>query len=216
MAARIVLVALCLGWMATAQQAQTTATPQKPARAHKAKRSSAATTQAASTSTPAEPVAPPPQVTYENGLLTIKAQNSTLHDILDLVHTRTGAIITAPVDLSQKIVTQLGPAAPGKVISDLLDQAGFDYMILGTAANPNAMGEIRVQSRAKETVESGTRTPTEPPASSVPNDADTTAAQPARDQSSPDNADPPPPKDDNQSPQPQPEQPQPPPKPPNP
>lgn len=55
-----------------------------------------------------------PQVTYEDGLLTIVAPNSTLGDILRSVRKHTSADIEIPATASERVVTRLGPAPPGK------------------------------------------------------------------------------------------------------
>jgi len=88
---------------------------------------------------PLESMAPvPPQVTYQNGLLTIVANNSTLGDILRAVHKETGAEIEVPA-ASDRVVTRLGPASPQEVISDLLNGSRFNYILLGS---PEHSGEL--------------------------------------------------------------------------
>src|SRR5258707_285929 len=52
----------------------------------------------------------PPQVTYQNGLLTITAANSTLGDILRAVKKQTGADIEVPA-AHDRVVTNLGPGS---------------------------------------------------------------------------------------------------------
>ena len=54
--------------------------------------------------------AAPPQVNYQDGRLTIVAQNSTLGDILREVRKRTGASIEVPPSATERVVARLGPA----------------------------------------------------------------------------------------------------------
>lgn len=85
----------------------------------------------------------PPQVTYQNGLLTIVADNSTLSDILHAVAARTGATIDAPPNLTgQRVAARLGPGAPQDVMADLL--SGLDYIVVGTSDDPNSIRSIIV------------------------------------------------------------------------
>ena len=195
------LLVFCLGCLTLAQQPPAAQGVQKPAhQTHKSKRHKAPTAEPAS---PPPAPDPQPQVTYENGLLTIVAENATLRSVLDLIHARTGAVIKAPADLSQKVATTLGPAPPSKVIGDLLDQAGLDYVVLGAPDNPNAISEIRVQPRAK--IEAPVASaPAEPPATAPanPDEGATKADQNGGDEGVPD--DPAPDKEQNAAPSPSP------------
>lgn len=84
--------------------------------------------------------APPPQqlahVTYANGQLTVAASNSSLNQILrDIAH-ETGMKITGGVT-DERVFGQYGPAAPSKVLGDLLDGTGSNMLLVhATAATP--------------------------------------------------------------------------------
>src|SRR5689334_9678548 len=70
---------------------------------------------------PLDSIAPvPPQVSYQNGQLTIVAPNSTLGDILRAVHKQTGAEIEVP-EAKERVVTHLGPGPARDVVADLLN-----------------------------------------------------------------------------------------------
>jgi len=86
----------------------------------------------------------PPQVTFNNGLLTIVATNSTLADILHAVSVRTGASVDAPAQLTgERVAARIGPGTPREVLSDLLRGPRFDYILLGSDdGNPNAVRSI--------------------------------------------------------------------------
>jgi len=87
----------------------------------------------------------PPQVTYQNGLLTIVADNSTLSDILHAVAARTGATVDAPANLTgQRVAARLGPGAPRDVLAELL--SGLDYIVVGAGNDPDAVRSIILSS----------------------------------------------------------------------
>ena len=55
-----------------------------------------------------------PQISYQDGLLTIVAPNSTLGDILRGVRKHTTADIEIPATANERVVTRLGPGRPAK------------------------------------------------------------------------------------------------------
>src|SRR5271155_4478928 len=67
--------------------------------------------------------ASPAKVSFEGGLLTIAAQNSTLNEILRDVRRLTGASIDIPPGSggNERVVTHLGPGAPRDVLAGLLN-----------------------------------------------------------------------------------------------
>jgi hypothetical protein len=85
----------------------------------------------------------PPQVTYNNGQLTIIAQNATLSQVLRSVQSQTGASIEMPASASnERVVGQLGPGLPRDVINALLNGSKFNYIILGVNGNPGAVQKV--------------------------------------------------------------------------
>lgn len=92
------------------------------------------------------PVAP--QVSYRDGLLQITANNSTMKDILTAVGARTGAKIDMPADASsERVAIQIGPGDPHDVIAALLEGSRFDYIVMGTENNPNAVSQVILTTR---------------------------------------------------------------------
>jgi hypothetical protein len=90
-----------------------------------------------------------PKIKYENGLLTIGAQNATLADILHEVHDRTGATIDIPPSgAGERVVVQLGPGAPRDVLAALLNGTSFNYVMLGTASNPTSVASVTLMAKA--------------------------------------------------------------------
>jgi hypothetical protein len=93
--------------------------------------------------TPEQMPPSPPEVTYQNGLLTIVATNSTLSDILHSVATRTGATVDAPPHLTgERVAAHIGPGTPRAVLSDLLTGPRFDYILVGADGDPNGVHSI--------------------------------------------------------------------------
>ncbi|HUO16595.1 MAG TPA: hypothetical protein VMX38_16530 [Verrucomicrobiae bacterium] len=86
------------------------------------------------------PVAP--QVSFENGQLSILAPNSTLGDILRAVRKQTGAEIDVPNDAQERVVTHLGPGPARDVMADLLNGSRFNYVLLGSPENPSALTRV--------------------------------------------------------------------------
>jgi hypothetical protein len=74
--------------------------------------------------------------------LTIVAQNSTLGDILRAVHARTGASVDMPSNSTERVVGHFGPGPAREVLASLLNGSHFDYVLLGTTANPNALDRV--------------------------------------------------------------------------
>jgi hypothetical protein len=99
--------------------------------------------------TPAEPPkledmsSVPPIVTYQNGELTIVARNSTLSDILEAVRSKTGTAFEIPEGASdERVVSQIGPGPARDVLASLLNGSHFNYVMLGTEADPNAFAQL--------------------------------------------------------------------------
>jgi hypothetical protein len=99
-----------------------------------------------------------PEVSYQNGLLTIVAPNSTLGDILRSVRKHTAADIEVPATASERVVTRLGPGPAREVMAELLNGSRFNYILLGSPEDSNAL--VRVVLVAK----TGPDTPNADPA----------------------------------------------------
>ena len=81
---------------------------------------------------PSEQPSRPPLVVavYEEGVLSIAAENATLREIFDSVRESTGAAIDAPVT-EERITVHLGPQPPVELIAALLEGTHLNYAILG-------------------------------------------------------------------------------------
>jgi hypothetical protein len=89
------------------------------------------------------------KVILQNGLLTISAENSTLGEILRDVRKLTGAVIDIPSGsgANERVVAHLGPGAPRDVLAVLLNGSSFNYVMIGSSANPDAVSSVILTSK---------------------------------------------------------------------
>jgi hypothetical protein len=93
--------------------------------------------------------ATPAKVSFQNGLLSISAQNSTLGEILREVRKLTGASIDIPpgAGANERVVVHLGPGTPRDVLSGLLNGSSFNYVMLGSNTEPGAVATVLLTAR---------------------------------------------------------------------
>jgi hypothetical protein len=89
-----------------------------------------------------------PQVSFQNGQLTIVAPNSTLGDILRAVRSQTGASVEIPGNATERVVARLGPGLARDVLASLLNGSHFNYVMLGSATDPSQVERIILTSKA--------------------------------------------------------------------
>jgi hypothetical protein len=184
---------LCLP---VAGRADTQTAPQTPHRAHKAVKKPQplppplpSGTQGPVPQIPLDAIpAVAPQVSYQDGLLTIVAPNSTLGDILRGVRKHTTADIEIPATANERVVTRLGPGPAREVVAELLNGSRFNYILLGSPEDANLL--VRVVLVAKTGPDNPDSQPAQagsnaPPAQVAADTADADAA----DESADDNQD---------------------------
>jgi hypothetical protein len=88
-----------------------------------------------------------PKVSYQAGNLTIEAHNSNLSDILKAVQEYTGAAIEVPPSANERVVTLLGPGPARDVLAKLLNGSHYNYVMLGSPSDPNAVSRVILTSR---------------------------------------------------------------------
>jgi hypothetical protein len=159
-------------------------------------------------------------VSFRNGLLSIKANKATLSEVLFAVQQRTGAEIAIASGADQeKVVADIGPAPAADVLSRLLNGSKFNFMILSAEDNPAKLERVILTPRNESIVvtpqpqtarnndaDDDDEPPTAPPAPPVrslptnnaPGNASNNAAQPGATPSMPPDTKP---ADDNSSPQ---------------
>jgi hypothetical protein len=119
------------------------AKPRHPAAKAVAKQEqSAAQAPAAPPPTLAQMPASVPQVAFQSGELTISAQNSTLGDILKAVRAQTGATIDLPGNAPERVVGTFGPGPARDVLTSLLNGSHFNFLLLGSSTDPNALDHV--------------------------------------------------------------------------
>jgi hypothetical protein len=94
----------------------------------------------------AQAMATRPQVTYQNGLLGIRAESSTMGDVLRAVQRATGASIDFPGFASERVNVNLGPGALRDIVTSLLDGSRYDYILLASRQS-NAIERILLTMR---------------------------------------------------------------------
>ena len=97
-----------------------------------------------------EPAAKPLEVTFQNGLLAIKANKATLSEVLFAVQQRTGAEVSIPAGADQeKVVVDLGPAAAPEVLAQLLHGSNFNFLILSSTKDPRQLDRVILTPRTE-------------------------------------------------------------------
>ncbi|HLI64116.1 MAG TPA: hypothetical protein VKV05_12005 [Terriglobales bacterium] len=115
----------------------------------------------------------PPQVSFQNGELTIDAPNSTLSQVLNAVGARTGASIDIPPgEGNERVVTKLGPGPPSDVLNGLLNGSKFDYLILGVAGDPGAVKKVILTVRQSGPATTAQNNSSEPAPEAQPEEPD--------------------------------------------
>lgn len=154
--ARFLLAAVMAMPIAGRADTQTQQTPPAPHRAHSKKKAAPpplpSGTQGPVPQVPLDAIpAIAPEVTYENGLLTINAPNSTLGDILRSVRKHTAADIEIPPTANERVVTRLGPAPAREVMAQLLNGSRFNYILLGSPGDANALVRVVLVAKTPDT-----------------------------------------------------------------
>jgi hypothetical protein len=93
-------------------------------------------------------VQPPLQVSFQGGLLSISSNKASLSEVLSAVQKRTGADIAIPAGAEQeKVVADIGPAPAREALAQLLNGSQFNFLILGSSTDPNALNRVILTSR---------------------------------------------------------------------
>ncbi|HUS19636.1 MAG TPA: hypothetical protein VMZ25_08290 [Terriglobales bacterium] len=173
--ARFIVVILCAGLAATQAAAPRTSrlgAPSGPAR----KKPSAKKPEPAVEASPVQ-TAPPvplrpsqmpavaPRVSFQNGMLTIVAENSTMADIITQVRAATGIKIeTIGGPSGDRVAARIGPAPVRDVLLSLLQGSQYDFIILGVEGQPNAVERVVLTQKLGGGALAST-TPSRPPVS---------------------------------------------------
>ncbi len=86
---------------------------------------------------PAEQPPNPATIDFSSGLLSVRAQNSSLASILTQIQHQTGLVIDG-LSHDQRIYGQYGPGSISATLSALLDGSGYDFVIVGGGSGSTA------------------------------------------------------------------------------
>lgn len=84
----------------------------------------------------------PAKVSYQNGLLTVQAPNSTLGDIFNGIRSRAGIQFEGGQGAGDRVALTMGPAPADEVLRALLTGSRFDYVIMGDPNNPDLVQRV--------------------------------------------------------------------------
>jgi len=100
--------------------------------------------------TPGQMAPNPPGISYEDGQLTIVAENSTMADILNAVAAITGASIDVPSGAgAERVWVQVGPGPARAVLAALLGGTDLDFVIQSADADPTRIQSVLLTPRTK-------------------------------------------------------------------
>ena len=124
-----------------------------------------------------------PQVSYQNGQLSIVAPNSTLGDILRAVRKQTAAEMDIPTNATERVVTHLGPGPARDVMAELLNGSRFNYVLLGSQADANLLTRVVLVAKSGSDAPGPNPQPAQtgliqPPNPTMPQDATNVQAEP--------------------------------------
>jgi hypothetical protein len=90
------------------------------------------------------------QVTYDEGQLTIVAENVPLSAVLDAVRRVMGASIEIPPGAANQLIwVRSGPGPARKVLRDLLDGTELDYVIQASETDVDGVKSVLLTARSK-------------------------------------------------------------------
>lgn len=138
--------------------------------------------------TVAEPVVPlrpsnmppvPPRVSFQNGKLTVVAENSTLADIFAAIRQAAGIQIDAQGGgSSDRVAAKIGPATPREVLLSLLRGSRFDYVMMGAMQDPDRIERVVLAPRNASAASTATVSgPLRPAAPEMPQEEDYNAGE---------------------------------------
>jgi len=99
-----------------------------------------------------QPPVKAPQVTYEDGQLTVIAENSSLSEVMRALRSALGADIDLPPGVvDQHIWVHLGPGPASRILRDLLDGTELNYIIQASESAPDGIRSVLLTPRSKST-----------------------------------------------------------------
>ena len=123
------------------------------------------------------------EVSFKDGLLTIRSNKASLSEVLYAVHRRTGADIAVPAGAEQeRVAADIGPGPAAEVLAHLLNGSRFNFLILNSASDARVLDRVILSPRGEGAM----------PRASAPVAADdTNADEPTQPQAAPEPTPPP-------------------------
>ena len=120
-----------------------------------------------------------PQVTYEDGQLTVIAENSSLSEVMRALRNALGADIDLPAGVvDQHIWVHLGPGPARRILRDLLDDTEFNYVMQASDSDPDGIRSVLLTPRSKSTGAEATGSPERSAMRKMPGHIGSEAASP--------------------------------------
>lgn len=92
---------------------------------------------------PSQMPAVAPRISYQAGQLTVVAENSTFADVISSIRNATQIPIeTVGGPSSERIAVQIGPAPVKQVLLALMEGSNYDFYLLGSETDPNAVSRV--------------------------------------------------------------------------
>lgn len=90
-------------------------------------------------------------IRYDSGRLSIHAENATLSEVLFQIQKQTGAQIAIPAGTEQeRVSSDFGPGTPSEVLGQLLNGSGLNFVVVGSASDPNQLGNVILSRKTGE------------------------------------------------------------------
>ena len=85
----------------------------------------------------------PVRVSFQNGLLSVRAEKATLAQVLREVQRQTGTEIAIPADAeNEPVVADFGPAPAKQVLAALLKGSHYDFILVGYDIGPSSLQRV--------------------------------------------------------------------------
>jgi hypothetical protein len=134
--------------VATQGPATHIAAPQPQAQPQSSTTPARQTTELQQTSQPLPKIpASVPRVSFQNGELTVLAQNSSLGEVLNAVRAATGMKIEGSSGSAERVTAKIGPASVRDVLLSLLEGSKYDFAMLGSVTDPQRVERLVLSPR---------------------------------------------------------------------
>jgi len=104
-----------------------------------------------------------PRVSFQNGQLTVLAENSSLGEVLNAVRAATGIRVEGASGGSERVTAKIGPAPVRDVLLSLLEGSRYDFAMLGAATDPQRVERLVLSPRLAPASGTYAAVPQQPP-----------------------------------------------------